>query len=183
MNFTLEPFWQAELAVQIHIVCGLVAMVTGLAIFARRKGSRWHVLTGRVWFIAMALVAVSSFFIHQLKVWGLFSPLHLFAVSTLGTLAFALYAIRKRDIRGHELSLKGLFLGGIVFAGGLTLSKGLTMHRIIFGEGGGQFMPAPGELPGGPIGFALVGGIAIFVMMFFSESSRVARSLKKEQTK
>lgn len=181
MSFSLQPFREAEPAIQIHIVFGLVAAITGIVVFARRKGGRVHKQIGYVWFLAMGMVALSSLFIHQIRVWGAFSPLHLLSLATFASLAFAFVMIRCGNVRAHEMALKGLFLGGVVFAGLLTFSRGLVMHRIVFGETGGQFMPAPGELPGGPVVFGLIGALAIFVTMVLSTpNSRRSKSTLKE---
>lgn len=172
MDFSLTPLLEASPAIQVHVVSALLAALTGLVIFIRRKGTRLHKLTGRVSVAAMGMVAMSGLFIHQIKLWGPFSPLHIFSLTTLAGLFYAIQTVRKGNVAGHEMTLKGIYMGGIVFAGMLTFSKGLVMHRIVFGESGGQFMPAPGELPGGLIVFALVGAIAIFVVLFLSGTRR-----------
>ncbi len=164
MNIT--PFFEADLAVQVHVVLALVAVMSGSAVFAIRKGTRTHRLLGRVWIGAMVVVALSSFFIHGLRVWGPFSPLHLLSVFTLGTVVFAIVMVRRGNIRAHKLSLIGLFLGGVVGAGLLTMSRGLLMSRILFPDGNSP-VPSPADLPGGPIGIAIGMAVTITAAVFF----------------
>ena len=159
MSFEIEHFWNASLAVQIHVVTALVALVLGLIMFSRKKGGRAHRNLGKAWVVVMALVALSSFFIHQLRVWGLFSPIHLLSVFTLASLAWAIFMIRKRNVRAHEMTMKGLFMGGLVVAGALTFSRDLLMHRIFLSGGAGDIMPSLNSLPGGPVAIAFSGAL------------------------
>lgn len=162
----IAPFFEADLATQIHVVLALVAVVSGFAVFTIRKGTQTHRTLGRVWVGAMVVVALSSFFIYGLRVWGPFSPLHLLSVYTLATVAFAIVMARRGNIRAHKLSLIGLFLGGVIGAGLLTLSRGLLMSRILFPDGNSP-IPSPAELPGGPVGFAIAMAVAITGGVFF----------------
>ncbi len=164
MTFNLQPFWEAELAVQIHVVCALLALGIGCYVFLRRKGTSVHKAFGKAWVGLMFVVAASSFFIHGLKTWGLFSPIHLISVFTLGSLVWALWSVRRGNIRAHKQTMIGLFAGGLVFAGLLTLSRGLLMHKIFFAGGVGSSIPSPMEWPGGVYGFIF----SIFAFIFIS---------------
>ena len=165
MSFDLQPFWEASLAVQIHVVTALIALIVGIYVFSRRKGTKLHRNLGKFWVVMMALVAMSSFFIHQLKVWGLFSPIHLLSIFVLGSLVQAIWMARTGNIEAHRRIMAGLFSGGLILAGLLTFGRDLLMHRIFFGSGGG-FIPSPQELPGGAVTFALVGAAVIYVITF-----------------
>ena len=179
----IAPFLQADLATQIHVVLALVAVVSGFAVFAIRKGMRAHRMLGRVWIGAMVIVALSSFFIHGLRVWGPFSPLHLLSVHTMATVVFAIVMVRRGNIRAHKLSLIGLFLGGVIGAGLLTLSRGLLMSRILFPDGTSP-IPSPADLPGGPVGvavgmaLAITGGMLFFGWLF--DEKRAAQPAQME---
>lgn len=162
MTFNLQPFWEVGFATQIHVVCALAALFIGCFIFFRRKGTSVHKSFGKVWVALMFVVAVSSFFIHGLKTWGLFSPIHLLSVFTLGSLFWAIRSVRMGNIRAHKQTMIGLFAGGLVVAGLLTLSRGLLMHKIFLASEAGSYVPAPVEWPGGVFGFVF----SIFVIVF-----------------
>lgn len=166
MSFDLQPFWEASLAVQIHVVTALIALFVGIYVFSRRKGTKLHRNLGKFWVVMMALVAFSSLFIHQLKIWGPFSPIHLLSIFVLGSLIHAIWMARIGRIVEHKRIMVGLFSGGLILAGLLTLGRDLLMHRIFFADGGG-FLPSPQDLPGGTVMFALVGAAIIYVITFF----------------
>lgn len=166
MTFNIQPFLDASLAVQIHVIAALFALFSGLYIFTVRKGTRVHRGLGKAWVVAMVIVAVSSFFIHQLRVWGAFSPIHLLSIFTLGSLAYSLWCIRRGHVRAHQMSMIGLFCGGILVAGTLALSRDLLMHRILLNGYTGSFIPSPAEWPGGPVVFALSCGALTFIIVF-----------------
>ena len=66
-----------------HALIALFAIVLGGAQFLMTRGNNGSSLVGRIWVSAMFYVAISSFFIHELKVWGDFSPIHLLSIWTL----------------------------------------------------------------------------------------------------
>ena len=163
MSFNLEPFFEAPLAIQIHLLGGILAFIVGIVVFAMRKGTARHRSLGKVWVAIMAVVALSSFFIHELRTWGLFSPIHLLSVFTLGSLVSAIYLVRKRNIRAHELTMKGLFAGGVIVAGGLTFGRDLLMNKMFLSPATGAAAPSLNAVPGGPATIALGSAFAIFL--------------------
>ena len=165
MSIDLSPFWESSFAVQVHIVTALLALVIGTFVFARRKGTWLHRQMGKVWVVAMALVALSSLFIHELPGWTLFSPLHALSFWTLACLIFAIVMIRRGNVRAHEYTMMGLFAGGLVVAGLLTLSRDLVMYKIFMKPNGWSFLPAMRDMPGGVIGIVFASAIAVFVLI------------------
>jgi uncharacterized membrane protein len=87
----------------------------------------------RAWVIAMGLVALSSFWIFDLKIWGNYSPIHLLSVFTLVQLVLAVRAARRGDIQLHRTIIKGLVFGALVGAGAFTLLPGRTMYQVFLG--------------------------------------------------
>ncbi len=174
MQFDFQLFLDASPAVQIHVVFALFALFSGAFVFFRRKGTYFHRQLGKYWVGSMAIVALSSFFINQLKMWGPFSAIHLLSIFTLWSLVFAIVKVRQGDIETHSRALTGLYCGGLIFAGLLAFSRDLLLHRIFFGDGGG-FIPSPQEWPGGPVVFALGGALAIFLVVLVSRN----RDLRK----
>jgi uncharacterized membrane protein len=81
----------------------------------------------------MLIVALSSFWIHDLRVWGPWSPIHLLSILTLVMLPLGLWYARRHVVRGHKLTMLGIFAGALVIAGIFTLAPGRIMYRVVFG--------------------------------------------------
>lgn len=131
----LLPFFEASLATQIHIVAALGAALLGSFVLWRRKGGRLHKFNGRFWVALMAVTAASSFFIHEIKLWGDYSPIHLLSVWVLFiSLPMAVVYVRRGNIKAHKQTMQATFVGGIVLAGGFTFLPGRMMHEMTFGD-------------------------------------------------
>ncbi|MGB7335607.1 MAG: DUF2306 domain-containing protein [Salaquimonas sp.] len=130
----LQPFFNATPAIQIHMVAAVGALVLGAIVLWKKKGNRVHKLNGRIWVALMMVTALSGFFIHEIKVWGNFSPIHIFSIVTPISLLFAIYEARKGDIDGHQRTMKATYIGGMLIAGGFTFLPGRLNHEIFFGD-------------------------------------------------
>jgi len=121
-------------------MAALASLVFGLSIFARKKGTKVHRLTGRAYVFFMVVTAVSAFFIRSVgpnETYSLltnFSAIHLLIPLTLVYLFLAIRAIRKGDVKAHKLSMIFTFVGGIVVAGAFTFLPGRHMHSLFFGD-------------------------------------------------
>jgi len=51
----------------IHVAAGFTALVVGIFAFASRKGGKVHLLSGKIYVVAMLLVAVSSFILSLIR--------------------------------------------------------------------------------------------------------------------
>lgn len=60
---------------------------------ARQKGTRSHKLFGRLWVGLMLAVAISSFWILDIRKGAGFSVIHLLSAWTLVSLALAIYSV------------------------------------------------------------------------------------------
>jgi uncharacterized membrane protein len=130
---TLTPLLNAPLAIQFHAFAAMAAFVLGIVQFARAKGTFSHRTFGWIWVILMLIVAISSFWIHQAKVWGIWSPIHFLSIFTLINLPIAVLMARRHNVRAHRGWMIGLFGGALVIAGLFTLLPGRIMHGVIFG--------------------------------------------------
>jgi len=130
---TLAPLLNAPLAIQIHAWAALAAFLLGIAQLARVKGTGSHRALGWVWVGLMLVVASSSFFIHDLRIWGPWSPIHLLSIVALVMLPLAIWYVRRGMITGHKLTMLGLFAGALVIAGLFTFMPGRIMHRVLLG--------------------------------------------------
>lgn len=92
-----------------------------------------HRTLGWIWVILMLVVALSSFWIHQIRLMGPWSPIHLLSIFTLMMLALGVAAARTHDVRRHKFTMIGIFFGALVIAGLFTLMPGRIMHAVVLG--------------------------------------------------
>jgi uncharacterized membrane protein len=130
---TLAPLLHASPAIQIHAFAAMAAFVLGVVQFAAPKGTLPHRTIGFIWVALMAVVAVSSAWVHQIKLWGPWSPIHLLSILTLVLLPIAVWRAHVHDVLRHRNAMLGLFLGALVVAGLFTFVPGRIMHAIAFG--------------------------------------------------
>ena len=91
---TLTPLLNASPIIQIHAFAALGAFALGLVQFAAPKGTLPHRTIGWIWVALMTVIAVSSFWIHEIRLVGPFSPIHLLAIFTLVMLPLAVLHAR-----------------------------------------------------------------------------------------
>ena len=132
MNF--DALFDAGPVIAIHAILGVAAFVLGLAVFFRRKGGSVHRWLGRVWVAMMGVIAVTSFFINEIQLWGPFSPIHILSVITLFGLVSSIRAIRSGRVKEHQNTMRNIFAGGLVLAGAFAFLPGRLMSRML-GDG------------------------------------------------
>lgn len=128
----LAPLLEAVPPIPSHALVALGAIVIGAIQLLRPKGTRTHKTIGWMWTVIMAYVAISGLFIHELRMFGLFSPIHLLSVAVLVTLAGSITAIRLGNVRVHRLSMTILFYSALVINLVFTLWPGRVMHQVLF---------------------------------------------------
>lgn len=129
---SLQPLFQAPLAVQVHAFAALAAFFLGLIQLIGVKGTVRHQTLGYAWAFLMLVVAVTSFWIQDIRK-GAYSPIHLLSILTLVMLPLGIFYARGHNIRGHRITMMSLFLGALVIAGLFTLLPGRIMARVVFG--------------------------------------------------
>jgi uncharacterized membrane protein len=135
---TLSPLLTADPAVQIHALSAIAAFLIGAFVLWRRKGTGLHKALGRIWVVLMLVTATSSLFIHETRMWGLFSPIHLFALLTYAGIGQGLWAIIvRKDVAAHRANMQGVYLGALMLAGAFTFLPGRRMHHVLFGPDAG----------------------------------------------
>jgi uncharacterized membrane protein len=92
-----------------------------------------HRTLGWIWVGLMALVAGSSFWIHQIRLLGPWSPIHLLSILTLLMLPLAVWKAHRHRVADHRRIMILLFSGALVIAGLFTLLPGRIMHAVVFG--------------------------------------------------
>jgi uncharacterized membrane protein len=130
---TLAPLLAASPAIEMHAFAVMAAFVLGIVQFAAPKGTIPHRLVGWLWVMLMLAVSVSAFWIHTIRLWGPWSPIHLLAIFTLIMLPIAVLRARQHRVAAHRLAMISIFFGALVIAGAFTLLPGRIMHAVVFG--------------------------------------------------
>jgi uncharacterized membrane protein len=130
----LAPLLEAAPAIQIHALAAMTAFALGVVQLSAPKGTLPHRTIGWIWVGLMVVVSASSFFIHQLRLWGPWSPIHLISIFTLAALPFAVLAAHRHMVVRHQRAMIGLFGGALVIAGIFTLAPGRIIHAVVFGN-------------------------------------------------
>lgn len=130
---SLQPLMDAAPAVQVHAFAAIAAFALGLVQLSAPKGTLPHRTIGYVWAALMAIVAATSFWIHDLRMWGPWSPIHLLSIITLGALPLAILHARRHRVAKHRKAMLAMFAGALLIAGLFTFMPGRIMHAVAFG--------------------------------------------------
>jgi uncharacterized membrane protein len=130
---TLAPLLAAAPTIQLHAFAAMAAFGLGVIQLAAPKGTLPHRTIGWIWVALMVVVSVSAFFIHEIRLWGQWSPIHLLAIFTLAALPLAVWYAHSHAVRRHRNAMVSLFIGALVVAGAFTLLPGRVMHAVVFG--------------------------------------------------
>lgn len=130
VNFT--PLLEASMQIKIHVAGALSAFSIGVVLLLAPKGFRFHKTLGWAWVVAMAVTAVSSFFITGIFQ-NTYSPIHALSAWTLIGLPFGISAIRQRNVQKHRQTMTGMFVGGMAIAGLFTFLPGRLMWSLFVG--------------------------------------------------
>lgn len=104
------------LLIATHALAACSAWLLGAwQVFVSTKGDARHRLIGRVWVGLALYVAVSSFWMKELRP-GQFSLLHILSVVTIVSVALGIVAARRGNIRAHQGDMIGPWIG-MTFAG------------------------------------------------------------------
>lgn len=129
----LAPLLDAAPAIPLHAFAAMAAFALGLVQFAAPKGTLPHRTLGWIWVTLMLVVAISSFWINEIRLLGPFSPIHLLSIYTLVMVPLAVWKAHNHDVATHRKIMMYLFLGALLIAGLLTLLPGRVMHKVVFG--------------------------------------------------
>ena len=130
---SLAPLLDAAPAIPVHAFAAMAAFVLAVIQFAAPKGTLPHRTIGWIWVVLMLAVAASSFWIHQIKLWGPWSPIHLLSIFTLVMLPLGVWYAHSHRVVDHRRIMIGIFCGALVIAGLFTLLPGRIMHAVVFG--------------------------------------------------
>jgi uncharacterized membrane protein len=130
---SLAPLLNAAPPIPLHAFAAMAAFGLGLVQFAAPKGTLPHRTLGWIWVGLMAAVAISSLWIHQIRLIGPWSPIHLLSIFTIAVLPVAVWRAHRHRVADHRRIMFFLFTGALVIAGLFTLLPGRIMHAVLFG--------------------------------------------------
>ena len=130
---TLAPLLAASPIIQVHAYLAFAAIALGAAQFALPKGVTLHRALGWSFALVMMGVAGGSLFIHTIRMWGPWSPIHLLSLFTLAMTPLAVLAARRGRIASHRSAMIWLYSLALVVTGLFTLWPGRIMHAVVFG--------------------------------------------------
>jgi uncharacterized membrane protein len=118
-----------------HLIAALAALLLGLAILTRRKGTFSHRTLGWSWVAMMASAAVASVFIRDYRIPNIagYTPIHLLTLTVAVLLPLAIWHIQRGNISGHRKTMTGLYLGGCIVAGLFALAPARFLGRAAVG--------------------------------------------------
>jgi uncharacterized membrane protein len=130
---SLAPLFDAAPAIPVHAFAAMTAFVLGVVQLAAPKGTLPHRTLGWIWVCLMLGVAVSSFWIHEIRLVGPWSPIHLLSIFVLITVPLAVWKAHRHQVADHRRIMISIFSGALVIAGLFTLLPGRIMHAVVFG--------------------------------------------------
>ena len=134
----LEPMMTAVQPIPAHAIAAFGALAIAIVQFSMPKGTGVHRVLGWGFVILMGFVAISALWIHELRLVGPFSPIHLLIPVTLIGLWSSIRAVRRRDIAGHRRGMIQIVVLALLVTGAFTLLPGRVMHDVFFDAPGSE---------------------------------------------
>jgi len=131
---SLGPLLSAPPPIPWHAFAAFAALAVGGAQLALPKGTMRHRALGYAWVALMLVIAVSSFWIQQIRLIGPFSPIHLLSILVLITVPLAAWYAHTHRVAAHRSAMIKLYLFALIGAGVFTLLPGRIMHAVVFGQ-------------------------------------------------
>lgn len=131
---SLGPLLSAPPPIPWHAFAALTALVLGGTQLALPKGTTRHRVMGYAWAALMLVIAISSFWIQQIRLIGPFSPIHILSIIVLVTVPLAVWHAHMHRIAKHRRVMISLYVFALIGAGVFTLLPGRIMHAVVFGQ-------------------------------------------------
>lgn len=131
---TLAPLLSASPAIQLHAFAAMAAFALGVVQLSGPKGTGVHRTLGWLWVALMLVICISAFWIHELRVFGPWSPIHFLAIFTLVMLPLGVLHARRHRVAQHRFFMISIFCGALLIAGLFTFFPGRIMHAVVIGH-------------------------------------------------
>lgn len=130
----LTKLLQQHPVVFFHLLTAFAALLLGLVILLRRKGTTSHRALGWAWVLLMGSTALASAFIRDYHLPNLFgyTPIHGFTAFVAVQLPRGIWFIRHGNVVGHRKTMRGIYIGGCVVAGIFTLLPGRFLGTLLW---------------------------------------------------
>lgn len=117
-----------------HLVTAFGALLLGLVLLSRRKGTADHRVLGWIWVLLMASTAIASAFIRDYRMPNLdgFTPIHAFTLLVAVMLPRGIWHIRRGEVAAHRKTMQGLYRGACVIAFVFTLLPGRFLGSLLW---------------------------------------------------
>lgn len=118
-----------------HLVTALGALLLGLVLLLRRKGTGSHRLLGWTWVALMGSTALATLFIRDYRLPNLagYTPIHLFTLAVAVLLPAGVWFARRGRVEGHRKTMRNLYLGACGVAGLFALLPGRFLGSLLWG--------------------------------------------------
>ena len=119
-----------------HLIAAVAALLLGIAILTRRKGTFSHRTLGWTWVTLMAAAAASSVFIRDYKIPNIagYTPIHLMVPAVFFGLGLAFWMLARRNVRGHRIAMQITYVSACLVAGGFTLLPNRYLGQLVWGQ-------------------------------------------------
>ncbi|MER9916197.1 MULTISPECIES: DUF2306 domain-containing protein [unclassified Mesorhizobium] len=131
---SLEPLLSARPPIPWHAFAALAALAIGATQLALPKGTTRHRVVGYTWAALMLVIAISSFWIQQIRLVGPFSPIHLLSMLVLIAVPLAVWHAHMHRVATHRRVMISLYVFALIGAGVFTLLPRRIMHTVVFGQ-------------------------------------------------
>jgi uncharacterized membrane protein len=131
---SLAPLLDAAPQIPLHAFAAMAAFALGVVQLAAPKGTLPHRALGWIWVALMMGVALSSFWIHQIRLVGPWSPIHPLSIFVLIVVPLGVWRAHRHQVADHRRIMILIFSGALVIAGLFTLLPGRIMHAVAFGS-------------------------------------------------
>ena len=119
--------------IPLHAMVAMAAIIIGGLQLSLKKGTSLHKFMGRVWIGLMLIVSFTSFFIHELNLFGKYSPIHLLSIWTIIAVVLGVYFARIGNIKRHKIFMVYTYWLALVLTGFFTFYPGRVMNLIFLG--------------------------------------------------
>lgn len=118
----------------IHLAAAVWVLCAGGIQLLRTKGTPSHRMLGWSWMLAIVVVSVSSFWLHELRpvFFGL-GPIHILSIWVLICVVVSVYSARHDHIIRHRNFAVGAYLGAVVAGSFAIYGSNRLLHQWLFG--------------------------------------------------